>query len=78
MTSYVKSIFLEDVSLQWSNTRMPYFIHGLQLQRFSYVTVKDFNGSASPINKTACRVDAENGYHFAIDNKVGAMMKNIK
>lgn len=77
MMSYVKDIRLEDVSLQWTNTRMPYFTHGLQLHHFSNVVIKDFNGSASPINKKAYRVYAEDGDHFTNDNKTGVMLKNV-
>ena len=78
MMSYVKNIRLEDVSLQWTGTRMPYFTHGLQLNHFSNVVVKDFNGAASPVNKTAYRIYAEDGDHFVTDNKTSVMLKNVK
>lgn len=78
MMQYVKSVHMEDVSLQWTNTRAPYFTHGLQLNHFSNVTVRGFAGSASPINKTASRIYAEDGDHFTTDDKDGVVLKGVK
>ncbi len=76
--SYVKDLRLEDVALQWTGTRMSYFTHGLLLQHFENVVVKDFSGAASPVNKTAHRVYAEAGSNFSMDNNRDVIRKNVQ
>ncbi|MDQ2752140.1 MAG: hypothetical protein M3R72_03860, partial [Bacteroidota bacterium] len=75
---YVKDVRMQDVVLTWSNTRMPYFTHGLQLQHFENVLVKDCDLSSSPINKKAYRIDAEDGKNFSTDNKTNVQSINVK
>ena len=78
MMRYVKDVRFEDVTLQWSGTRMPYFTHGLMLQHFDGVTVTDFKGSASPVNKNAYRIYAEDGSHFSTNDNKNVILKNVK
>ena len=76
--SYIKDLKLYNVALRWTNTRMTYFTHGLSLQHFDDVEIKDFTGSASPVNKAAYRIFAENGAHFSTDNKTNVQLLNVK
>ena len=78
LMSYVKDVRIEDVSLKWSGTRMPYFMHGLQLQHFENVMVKDCDLAPSPINKKAYRISAENGARFLSDDKTSVQLTNVK
>ena len=57
---------------------MPYFTHGLMLQHFDGVTVTDFKGSASPVNKNAYRIYAEDGIHLSIDDAKNVVLRNVK
>lgn len=77
MMQYVKDISLDDVTLQWKNTRMPYFTHGLMLQHFSNVQIKDFTGSASPVNKSAHRIYAQDGKGFVINDKRDVVTREV-
>ncbi len=76
--SYVKDLRFDDVVLQWTNTRMPYFTHGISLQHFDTVVIKDFTGTASPVNKNAYRIYAADGKGLRIDNNKDVMLKNVQ
>ncbi|MEO7766692.1 MAG: glycosyl hydrolase family 28 protein [Ferruginibacter sp.] len=75
---YVKNISITDFKLVWSNTRMPYFTHGIEANNFSNITVKNFSGTASPINKKANRIYVADGTGFVTDNKSGVLMYKVK
>ncbi len=78
MMQYVKDVRMKDVVLKWSNTRMPYFTHGLRLQHFENFIVKDCDLSPSPISKNAYRISAENGVRFLSDDKTNILLTNVK
>jgi len=50
---------------------MAFFTHGIELNHFEDVEIKDFKGSASPINPNAYKIYAEDGIDFKTnDNTV--------
>ncbi|MEP7143510.1 MAG: glycosyl hydrolase family 28 protein [Ferruginibacter sp.] len=78
LLQYVKDVSINDFKLVWSNTRMPFFTHGIEANNFSNITVKNFTGTASPINKKANRIYVANGKGFVTDNKSGVVMMKVK
>ncbi len=77
LVQHIKGLTLTDFQLTWTGTRMPYFTHGLELENFADVTVRNFKGSASPINKKAYRISAANGTGFVLDDKSNTLIKNV-
>lgn len=71
LLQYVKNVTINDFKLVWTNTRMPYFTHGIEANNFSNINIRNFSGTASPINSKASRVHLTNGTGFLIDNKMG-------
>ena len=77
LIQYAKNITIRDFSLVWTNIRMPFFTHGIEASHFSNLSINSFTGTASPINKNAFKVFAENGNQFSIDNKTGVKLKLV-
>ncbi len=75
---YANHIRLENILQRWSYTSEAFFTHGIELDHFDGVTIRNFNGSASPINHAAFRVSATNGKHLVIDNKFNTYIKNVQ
>ena len=75
---YANHIRLENILQRWSNTSQAFFTHGIGLDHFDGVTIRNFNGSASPINHAAFLLSAINGKHLAIDNKFNTYIKNVQ
>ncbi|MEJ7737182.1 MAG: hypothetical protein WKF97_07130 [Chitinophagaceae bacterium] len=78
LARYVKGMRINDFQLQWQDTRMPYFTHGIELHHFNDVKIFNFEGSSSPINKGAYRIYATDGKNFASDNKEKLLSKNVQ
>jgi polygalacturonase len=74
---HIKGLQLNDVSINWRNTQMPYFTHGIELQNFSNVVVKNVKALASPINKMAVNFFVHDGNNLAIDNIKGIKKVNV-
>ncbi len=77
LAQYVKNLRIDDFQLQWTNTRMPYFTHGIELADFEDVTISNFKGAASPVNPQAYRIYAKNGKGLKIENKQNIQLKNV-
>ena len=75
---YIKGLRINDFQLQWTNTRMPFFTNGIQVNHFEDVEIKDFKGMGSPINSKAFRIYAEDGKDFKTDDNKGVLLQNVQ
>ncbi|MBC7886448.1 MAG: right-handed parallel beta-helix repeat-containing protein [Ferruginibacter sp.] len=78
LVQYVKNFLISDFKLVWSQTRMPYFTHGIEANNFTNLEIRNFTGTASPVNKTASRVSVVDGSGFVTDNKLGMVISRVK
>ncbi len=69
---------VNDFRLRWTNTRMPYFTNGIELNHFENVEIKDFDGTASPINSHAFRIYANDGKHFSTDDNKDVKLEHVE
>ena len=74
---YAKNVTVKNFKLTWLNTQQPYFANGIEAEYFDKLSIKDFDGAASPVNKTAHRILAQNGNGFFIDDKKDVLLKNV-
>ncbi|MEO6549582.1 MAG: glycosyl hydrolase family 28 protein [Ferruginibacter sp.] len=74
---YVNGLTIENFKLKWTATRMPYFTHGIEVTNFENLKIRNFEGTASPINTKAFSIFLENGKKATIDTKVGLKQVNI-
>lgn len=77
LVQYINGLQLHDVQLSWTNTRMPYFTNGIELDHFNNVSIHHFEGSGSPVNKKAFRIMATNGKNLVIDERKNVLLKNV-
>ncbi|MGH2562983.1 MAG: glycoside hydrolase family 28 protein [Ginsengibacter sp.] len=75
---YIKGLRINDFQLEWINTRMPYFTNGIEVNHFENVEIKDFRGTASPINSKAFRIYATDGKGFATNDNTGVSLDNVQ
>jgi hypothetical protein len=78
LAQYVNGLRINDFKLQWTNIRMPFFTNGIELNHFEDVEIKDFEGTASPMNLKAYRIFAADGKNFKTDNNKGVLLKNVQ
>ena len=57
---------------------MPYFTNGIEANNFEGLNIIAFSGTASPTNKNAYRIYAEDGKDFTTDDKKNVMLKNVQ
>ena len=69
LLQYVKGVQVNDLQLQWSVTDAPFFTHGIELNHFEDVLIKDFKGTAYPGNSKAYPVYAKDGKGLISDVK---------
>jgi polygalacturonase len=74
----VNGLSLENVKLSWTNPRMPFFTSALEVIDFKDLRIRNFRGSASPINKTAPDIFLKNGTGADLDNLNGVSKENVK
>jgi hypothetical protein len=55
---------------------MPYFTHGIELDHFKDVVIRNFKGTASPRNSKASRIAAYSGQGLDVDDRKGLYLKN--
>ncbi len=75
---HIKGLTIENFTLQWTGTRMPYFTNGIEINNFTNVKIRNFQGAGSPIHKTAVPVLLQNGTKAIVDTKVGLKEINVK
>ncbi|MEO5593846.1 MAG: glycosyl hydrolase family 28 protein [Chitinophagaceae bacterium] len=76
LIQYANNVSVNHFQLNWTNTRMPFFTHGIEANHFSGLRITDFSGGPSPANKTAHRIYAVNGTGFFTDDKTDVLQKN--
>jgi len=74
----IKGLTIEDFKLKWTNTRMPYFTNGIEVNNFTNVRIINFQGAGSPVNAKAVPVLLENGTKAMVDTKAGVKEINVK
>jgi hypothetical protein len=74
---YAGNVSINRFTLKWSGTRMNYFTHGIELDNYTDVSISNFKGYASPLNKAAFRIFATNGKGLNVDDKKGLMIKTM-
>jgi polygalacturonase len=78
LAQYITGLTIENFRLKWTGTRMPYFTHGIEVTNFNDLRIKNFIGTASPINLKAFPIFIKDGIRADIDTKIGVMKKNVK
>ena len=71
LIQYARNVTINDFKLKWTDTRMPFFTHGIEANNFTNLHITNFDGGASPINKQASRIYVQKGTGFVTDNKKG-------
>ncbi len=74
---YVNGLRVENLTILWTNTRMPFFTHGIELNHFNNISITGFKGTASPMNPKGFSVYAEDGKSFFIDDRKNVSTKNV-
>lgn len=64
---FVNGLTIENFRLQWTDTRMPFFTHGIEVDNFNDLWIKNFKGSASPVNTKVSPMWLSNGKGFITD-----------
>lgn len=75
---YVNGLRINDFQLKWMKTRMNFFTNGIELNHFKNVDIKDFLGTASPLNLKAHKIYAYDGKNFTTDNNTGVLLENVE
>jgi hypothetical protein len=78
LAQYVKGLRINDFQLNWVNTRMPFFTHGIELHHFNGATITGFAGTHSPLNKTSYSVYATEGKGLTLANKENVYLNNMQ
>lgn len=78
LIQYAKNVRINDFELTWTKARMPYFTNGIEANHFEGLNIISFSGIASPTNKNAYRIYAEDGKGFIADDKKNVMLKNVE
>ncbi|MEI7734028.1 MAG: glycosyl hydrolase family 28 protein [Ferruginibacter sp.] len=69
LASNINGLSIENFTLTWTGTRMPFFTNGIEVNNFSDLYIKNFKGTASPINKHAVPIYIADGKNAVIDSK---------
>jgi hypothetical protein len=75
---YVDGLDIENFELTWTGTRMPYFTHGIEVNNFSNLRIRHFEGTGSPINSASFPVWLENGSGADLDGGIRGKKINVK
>ncbi|HLF32809.1 MAG TPA: glycosyl hydrolase family 28 protein [Cyclobacteriaceae bacterium] len=74
---HIDGLDIENFSLTWTGTQMPYFTHGIEVNNFRNLRIRHFEGTGSPINPAAYPVWLENGENADIEFNIRAKKINI-
>jgi polygalacturonase len=72
----VNGLTIENFRLEWTGTRMLYFTNGIEVNNFKDLWIKNFKGTASPINTKAFPVSLSKGTGFVTDFPEKSISKN--
>ena len=75
---YIKRLRINDFQLEWTGMPMPYFTNGIEVKFFEDVEIRDFEGTASPINKSAHKIYAYEGKGFQTNDSTDVLLQNVK
>ncbi len=75
---YVSDLKIDNFRLDWTDTRMEFFTHGLEVINFENLRITEFEGTASPVNPNAFPIYIENGVNADIKVKTRVVKKNVK
>jgi len=64
--------------LEWTDIRMLYFTHGIEVDNFRDLDIRNYKGSGSSINAKAFLILLKSGSQVNIDSKIGVMKLNVK
>ncbi|MEP6901630.1 MAG: glycosyl hydrolase family 28 protein [Actinomycetota bacterium] len=67
LAQYVNGLTISDFRLQWTNPRMPFFTHGIEVNNFNDLRIMNFKGTAAPNNPQAFAVELKDGTGFVTD-----------
>jgi polygalacturonase len=73
----IAGLSIENFRLDWTATCMPYFTHGIEVHDFKDLQIKNFRGTASPLNPKAFPIFLENGLNAEVDTKTGLKTINV-
>lgn len=73
LIDHAKNIQIDHFKLTWTDTKMPFYTHGIEADNFNNLHISNFDGGGSPINKNAARVYVGKGTGFVIDNPKGVV-----
>jgi polygalacturonase len=72
----VNGLIIENFRLEWTGTRMPFFTNGIEVNNFNNLNIKNFMGTASPINAKAFPISVSKGIGFITDAPMKSIIKN--
>lgn len=75
LAQHVAGLTINDFKLQWTNARMPFFTHGIEVTDFKDLRIMNFKGTAAPNNPKAHPVEIKNGVGFTTDLKKKSVRK---
>lgn len=78
LAQYISGLVIEDFHLNWKETRMPYFTNGIEVTNFDSLRIRNFKGTASPINAKAFPIYLKDGNKVDLDAKGGVRKENVK
>ncbi len=78
LIEHAHDVSINHFTLEWTRTRMPFFTHGIEADRVNGLKILHFDGSASPVNRTAYRVYVHHGAGFETNNQEGVKLENNK
>lgn len=78
LIQYAKNVSVSHFNLSWSGINQPYFTHGIEVNHFQNLQIRNFEGTASPVNKDAYRVYVKDGEQFFSDDSDKIFKQNIK
>lgn len=71
---YANNVSVNRFKLTWTGTRMPYFTHGIEANHFKGLSVTNFTGTASPVNKKAARIYVDSLKGFTTNDRAGVVV----
>ncbi|MEO8403200.1 MAG: glycosyl hydrolase family 28 protein [Chitinophagaceae bacterium] len=78
LIQYAKGVTITNVSLDWSNTKAPFFTHGLETDHVDGLYIRNFTGAPSPANRIAYKIYLANTTGLITDDTKGLMQKKTK
>ncbi|RYE25706.1 MAG: hypothetical protein EOP45_04535 [Sphingobacteriaceae bacterium] len=79
LAEHVEGLSITDFKLTWSNPRMPFLSNGIEVNNFTGLKIRSFEGTGAPNKSDAYPVKLENGKGFETDlNKKAVHAIHVK